>query len=336
MAEQQQMTPPKVITVTMNPTLDRTMTTHFFAPGYHNHVTEPSRLDSAGRGVNISRALFGLGVSTHAIIMLGRDANGRAYEDLLAQEQYPKTILHHSGHTRSNLVITDTGHNHETVIFDHGSTVTRDEQRAMRSTMTSLINKGDSVVFAGSLPDNVSLDTYAVLTSLVQTAGAAVAINAGGGEVLERSLKAKPVLVYLTQQQLEGLLNYPVRSDEEVIYTANQIRARGVRRVLVGMSHQQRAYLITGEGVWRADWPEVSGTHSGGVEALIAGYLAGRMKGRSFGHALRLGALMAAYTVARVGQQFGTVEDLEEHLDEATAVPCDVFDDSPHSLLSEL
>ncbi len=333
MSEAGQPIPPKVITVTLNPTLDRTMTTRFFAPGYYNHVIEPARTDPAGRGIDISRALHRLNVPTHAIILLGRDANGRAYADLLRDEHFPMTILHHSGHTRGNLVIVDAGHNHETIVFDAGSTVTKDEQRAVRTTMTNLINRGDTVVFAGSLPENVRRDTYAVLTSLVQTAGAAVAINAGGGDVLELSLQAKPVMVYLTQQQMEGLFNYPVRSDEEVIYVANEIRKRGVRRVLVGISRAERAYLVTEEGVWRAEWPEASGSHSGTVEALIAGYLAGRVRGRSFGHSLRLGALMAAYTIAHVGHQFGTLEDLETHLEEAHATPHDVFGESGGALL---
>ncbi len=322
-----QTEPAKIITVTLNPSLDRTLTTLFLAPGHYNSATSPTRLDPAGRGVNISRALHGLGVPTHAVILLGRDANGRAYEALLSDEQCPLTILHHQGHTRSNMVIVDTGHNHETVIWDQGSTVTRDEQRAVRSTMTDLINRGDAVVFAGSLPDNARRDTYALLTSLAQTAGAAVAINAGGGDVLQLSLQARPLLTYLTQRQLEGLFNYPVRSDEEVLYTINQLRKRGVRRVLVGISDANRAYLVTEEGVWMAEWPEASGSQFGSAEALVAGYLAGRVNGRPFGHALKLGALMAAYTGTQVGHEFGQFDDLEAQIDRVNVTPCDVLDD---------
>ncbi len=70
----------KVITVTLNPSLDRTVTTHFLALGYHNRTTATTRLDPAGRGVSVSRALHALGVETHAVVVLGHDANGRAYE----------------------------------------------------------------------------------------------------------------------------------------------------------------------------------------------------------------------------------------------------------------
>lgn len=317
----------KVLTVTLNPSLDRTLTTHFLAPGYHNSVSGPTRLDPAGRGVNISRALHRLGVPTHAIIVLGRDANGRAYEALLKEEAFPMTVLHHQGHTRSNMIIVDTGHNHETVIWDQGSTVTPDEQRAVRNTMTGLINRGDTVVFAGNLPDNARRDTYAVLTSLAQTAGAAVAINAGGGDVLRLSLQARPLLTYLTQHQLEVLFNYPVRSDEEVLYNINLLRKYGVRRVLVGISGATRAYLVTDEGVWMAQWPEASGSQSGSAEALVAGYLAGRVNGRPFGHALKLGALMAAYTGTQLGHEFGQFDDLEAQVDHVNVTPCDVLDD---------
>lgn len=324
--DSEQLEPTKIITITLNPSLDRTVTTHYFSPGYQNNATSPIRLDPGGRGVNISRALHRLGVPTHAVIVLGRDANGLAYEALLADEPFPRTFLYHTGHTRSNIVVVDTGHNHETTIWDQGITYTPDEQRAVRRTITRLINRGDTVVFAGSLPDNARRDTYAVLTSLAQTAGAAVAINAGGGEVLQLSLQAKPMLIYLTQQQLEALLNYPIRSDEEVLYAINKLREKNVRRALVGINDADRAYLVTEAGTWVTEWPEAAGSRGGRTEALIAGYLAGRVSKRAFGNALRLGALMAAYTGAQLGHEFGHLEDLEMHYEEVTVNACELVD----------
>ena len=47
----------KVITVTLNPSLDRTLVTNFLHIGYQNHTPESTHLDAAGAGLNISQAL---------------------------------------------------------------------------------------------------------------------------------------------------------------------------------------------------------------------------------------------------------------------------------------
>ena len=317
----------KVITVTLNPSLDRTLTTHFLSLGYHNTTTGTTRLDPAGRGVNVSRALHRLGVPTHAVMLLGNDATGRAYEALLGEEDFPMTILRRSGRTRSNIVIVDAGHNNETVILEEGEGVTRADRQATSNMLLKLIRPGDSVVFAGSLPAGVRTDVYAQLTSLSQTVGGAVAINAGGGEALAQSIQAKPALIYVTQTQLEGLFNVPVRADEDVIYCARMLRRQGVKRVLVAMEQRESAFLVTEDGVWRADWPEATGSRSGRAEALIAGYLAGRLKNRPFGHALKLGAVMAVYTGTQLGHEFGTFENMEEHVGQVLVTPFDIIDD---------
>lgn len=325
--ESGQSEPTKVITVTLNPALDRTLMTRFLSQGYHNHVTEPTRLHPAGRGVSISRALHRLGVPTHAVILVGEDPTGRAYQSLLVEEEFPMTMLRRSGQTRSNIHIYDVGHNTHTVIKDESGGVTRLDRQAVANALIRLVNPGDTVVFAGSLPGDVRTDTYAVLTSLVQTMGAVVAINAGGGEPLASSIPVRPLLIYLSQTQLEGLFNIPVRAFEDVVGCAHKLQERGVRRVLVAMEQRESAFLVTEHGTWWADWPDISATHTGRAEALIAGYLAGRLQGRSFAASLRLGALMSAYTVTRPGSEFGTMHDLEQHLEEVTVTSADTVDE---------
>jgi 1-phosphofructokinase len=323
---EQSVEPKKVITVTLNPSLDRTVTTHYLSPGYHNRATDTTRLDPAGRGVSISRALHALGVPTHAVILLGYDPNGRAYEALLSTERFPMTILRREGSTRSNIIVVDTGHNQETMLLEDCDTITRADRRMVSDALVNLIKPGDSVVFAGSLPGGVRADTYAMLTSLAQGAGAAVAINAGGGEALDQSIQARPMLIYVTQRQLEGLFNMPVRAYSDVLYCADRLCERRVRRVLIAMEESDQAFLKTETGAWITHWPQVTGTHSGHAEALIAGYLAGRLSGRPFDEALYLGGAMAAYTVSQVGHEFGTLRDIESVVDGVNVIPADEID----------
>jgi 1-phosphofructokinase len=304
--------------------------TRFLSVGYHNRVIETTRLDPAGRGVSVSRALHILGIPTHAIILLGYDATGRAYESLLVEEQFPITILRRDGRTRSNIVIKDTGQHNETVLLEDSEGVTASDLRAVADMLLQIVKQGDTVVFAGSLPNGVRADTYAWFTSLAQTIGVNVAINAGGGEALQQALQARPSLIYLTQTQIEGLFNYPVRAYEDVIHCAQQLREQGAGKVLVAMPRTDMALLVAEEGIWLVDLPGIGeGTRTGQAEAIIAGYLTGRLNQRPLDEALELGAAAAAYTASQMGNEFGALQDVEEHIDDVDVTPVEDVEDLP-------
>ncbi len=323
----------KVITVTLNPSLDRTLVVHFLALGYHNQTTDTTRLDAAGRGIGVARALHSLGVPTHAIVLVGHDATGMAYQALLAEEQFPITLLRREGNTSSRIIIKDTGHNQETEIWEASSGVTEADLQEVAEALRSLINPGDKVVFAGSLPTGVPDDTYVWLTDVAQSAGAQVAINAGGSQALRKSLRARPDLVYLSQIEAEGLFNFPVRAEEDIIHCAQVLREEGAGAVLIARMESNTALFAAEQGAWTVGWPGGVGTHSGQNAAMIAGFLAGQFISGDVDQALTLGAAAAAYTLTQVGHEFGSLKDVREHVEqvEVTPVERDKTEDSSAS-----
>ncbi|WP_119067440.1 1-phosphofructokinase family hexose kinase [Aggregatilinea lenta] len=316
--------PRKVITVTLNPSLDRTIVTHFLALGYQNRVIETTRLDPAGRAITISRALHSMGIPTHAIVLVGHGPTGRAYQALLAEEQFPISILRRNGRTRSNIIIKDTGHEHETMIMEEAEGATEEDLKQVEETLAEIIRPNDAIVFAGSLPGGLKADSYAGLTDIAQEAGALVYINAGGGEPLQESLKARPRLIYLTQIQMEGLFNFPIRTDTDVIACAHQLQDMGAARVLVAMPQIDSAVLVAEEGTWLIDLSDTAeGTRTGQTEALLAGYLAGRIRQRSLEEALQLGAATAAYATSQIGHEFGSIKDVETYAEDVNVTSVD-------------
>ena len=127
----------KVITVTLNPSLDRTLVTHYLSVGYHNRTSETTRLDPAGRGVSIARALKHLGITTHSVIGLGDDATGYAYQALIAKEQLPVTFIQRNGLTRSNVVILDTGNQTETSLIEESAGISPENLEAVKTALRS-------------------------------------------------------------------------------------------------------------------------------------------------------------------------------------------------------
>jgi 1-phosphofructokinase len=316
----------KIITVTLNPSLDRTLTVHYLALGYHNRTAETTRLDAAGKGVNISRALHKLNRETQALILLGDDATGRAYQALIEENGFPVNIARRTGATRSNIVLLDTGNKHETHLIEETDSVTRQELEAVAARLRAMIAPEDIVVFAGSLPGDAPADTYAWLTEIAHEAGAQVAVVTFG-ETLSAALKANPDLVVLDQQELEALFNHPVRAQDDVIYCMEKLREGGVGKVmaLVDEGDSDAAILISKEGRWQVSFPDVeaTGTSIGAIDALVAGFLARRVNERPLDEALELGAAAATYAVTQVGSEFGSLNEMQEYIDDADVTPLD-------------
>lgn len=305
----------KIITVTLNPSLDRTVFTHHLALGYQNHTSEPTRLDPAGRGMNISRALHRLNCPTHGILLLGDDATGRAYRALIAEEGFPIAVAQRQGRTRSNIIIVDTGTGAETHLIEESAGVPQEGFEFVVDTLQHIIAPGDVVVYAGGLPAEAYPTTYEWLTGIAHEAGAQVALVTSG-EPLSQALGANPDLIMLRQIELEAFFNHPVRVYKDVIGASDKLRELGANRVLTITSEVGGAVLVSNEGSWLSEMPVFkvgeAGTSSGVADALLSGFMAGRFQNRSLDGALALGVASAAFTASQPGNEFGSMEQAEE------------------------
>lgn len=314
------MTTKQVITVTLNPSLDRTLVTHHLAIGYHNQVADTTRLHPAGRGVNIARALTRLEIRTHAVIVLGDDATGSAYRALLAQEALPATFVTCPGTTRSNVTILDTGTGQETHIIEKSTGLTQAEVDRVADAVHARAGEGDFVIFAGSLQDGSPADSYAQIMRRVRENGAMIVLSVTS-ESTAQGIEAGPDLLATTQVELEGYFNYPVRVQEDVLYAGRSLLEKGIREVLV-VQADGHATLIAQDGAWTLTYDEETlGTHSGIKEAVLAGYVAGRAQGLPVNEALELGGAAAVYTAGQLGSEFGTREDVDALSDAVDVSP---------------
>lgn len=305
----------RIITVTLSPSLDRTITTRYLTLGYHNLAEGPMRLDPAGAGVSVSRALHRLRFPTHALVLLGTDAVARAYEALVHVEDFPVTVVRADGRTRSHTIIHDSGHENETHLEEAIPPLSEEVLQRLILALEAIVQDTDTVLFAGPLPGVRPEDTFRRLVEVSNRQGART-VAAVGVEELEEMLISDLSLVTLTQLQAERLFNFPVRGPEEVAYCAGILRERGIPAVLVQMPDTASAYLSSADG---GDWlvslaEEETGTSSGIWEALLAGLLAGRSRRQPLDAALQLGAAAASYTAGQLGSEFGTAADIAERL----------------------
>lgn len=311
----------KCLTITLNPSLDRTLTVNFLCVGYDNMVVEDTDLNPAGRGMNIAKALNSLNVNSEALVLLGNGPASEAYRVLTDDRSCPVHFVSHEGTIRSNIFIVDSGKGTHTALKEHGSDIKPEDISNFAKAMEEHINPEDYVVFAGSLPGGLSDKDYSGLIKHAQDSGARVVVDTTG-KILEDILPLKPDLIVTNQVQMEGYFNMPVRFEEDIVDCAHRLRDQGAKRVLALLSNDSGAMLSTETETL---WVEYPGNHeivtyTGTYDAMIAGYMAGRLTKQPFEKSLEMGGAAAMYTAAQVGAQFGTPTEIEDQIADVTVV----------------
>lgn len=315
----------KILTVTLNPSLDRTLFVHHLAEGYPNIVTEQTRLDPAGHGVNISRALHEMDTETHAMLLLGTDAIGSAYRALIEEEAFPTTLVRRQGLTRSNTIIFDSGKNQETKIIEEGDNFSQDQDdvELIVERLLELVQAGDTVCLSGTLPLGLPVDLYGTIIGQVRATGGK-AVLAAGGIGLEIGLKANPDIIFSRSRQLESFFNYPVRSAQDVIYSARKLSERSSgSMILISDEELQFGVIVNANGGWTADMPSMEeedseGTTSGIHDAFLGGFLSHYRDHSDMPTALKWAIAAATYTRQRPGNEFGKPEQVRELAEQVT------------------
>lgn len=91
----------RILTLTLNPALDLSVRLDAIRPGEVNR-TESTRLDAAGKGINVARVLAGLGHDVTVSGLLGAD-NETAFVRAFTECGLHDAVLRVPGETRINV-----------------------------------------------------------------------------------------------------------------------------------------------------------------------------------------------------------------------------------------
>lgn len=304
-----------IITVTLDPSLDRTLVGQNVQLGYNNLFFKRASLDPAGRGINVSRALFKLGIDTKALILLGRDPIAKSYLTLIGEEAFEVVVLRTYGFTRSSVIIKDVQNDTETHLVEESSEMSQDDIDAIAMMLKQIVKPDDLVLLGGNLPNGVSEDTYGFLTDVVQEVGGKVVIF-NTGRTHQSELAAEPELFIMSTREAEGYFNYPIRSVDDMISVCRKLLDEGAQTVLLVNQEYMTGTMVNHKEKLVLQLPiEHVGTSSGTWDALVGGLLAGDVLYDSRLESLRMAGASALYTYGQLGNAFGTIEKLKAVMD---------------------
>ncbi len=169
-----------MITVTLNPSLDRTLDVEGLEVGEVNRAVG-THLDAGGKGINVSRGLHQHGLPTVAVFPLG-GADGQVLVSQLAASGVPVRPVPIAGSTRTNITVADSrpaSRRRSTPPGRRCRPTPSSTPCAMPSPRSSIAVRG-GVVVAGSLPDGVPPTILTRLARLAADRGVPYAVDTSG------------------------------------------------------------------------------------------------------------------------------------------------------------
>ena len=300
-----------IITVTLNPALDKTVEIPDFSLDAVNRITA-MRTDPGGKGLNVSKVIAKLGGTSTVVGVLG-GTTGRRIADAMDALGIACQFTFVEGETRTNLKVIDPARHTNTDLNEPGLTVDQETLDHMRDALVAAIRPGDIVVLSGSLPKGAPADTYGSWTAACRTAGARVFLDADG-EPLAHGLAAKPYLAKPNNHELSRLTGRALETADDLLTAARTLIADGVERVVVSMGGDG-ALFVSADGAYRAEGLRVPvGSTVGAGDSMVAALAYAAEQGMADADTVRLAVATSAANVMCSGSQAAERSAVDELL----------------------
>ena len=258
-----------IVSLTLNPSLDRTIVVDRLVPGTVLRTSEPT-LEPGGKGVNLSMALTSNGIPSIAVLPVG-GTEGSVLRSLLDEAMVDSRCLAVTGRTRSNISVVD----HDGIVTklnEPGFALLDHEVTALTDLVSNCVSAGDWVVMSGSVPPDFTAGQLRSLTSRLGALGIHLAVDTSGNALIA-AIEAQPRLIKPNRDELEEIAGTSLDSISDVIDAASAVRDRGVELVRVSLGADGAVLVGPGGvlvGTSRVEYPRST---VGAGDCFLAGFL---------------------------------------------------------------
>lgn len=289
----------RVYTVTLNPSLDYTVSVENFRLGYTNRTVSES-LTVGGKGINVSTVLKHMGMESTALGFVAGFTGQEAERQLAGRGIKSGLIAVEEGLTRINVKLQSV---EGTEINGQGPKIP-EEKLAQLMGMLSELTAGDVLFLSGSIPSSLPEDTY--LRMMEKLAEGVLTVVDVSGQGLVKALPLHPFLIKPNQHELGEIFGVTLTDRLSVIPYAKKLQGMGARNVLVSLAGEGAALLAEDGSVYEAPAPEgelVNGVGAG--DSMAAGFLAGWLERLDYRHAFYMGLAAGSATAFSEGMASG-------------------------------
>ncbi|MBV9302321.1 MAG: 1-phosphofructokinase family hexose kinase [Acidobacteriaceae bacterium] len=296
-----------VLTLTVNPAIDRTITVDRLVFGDRAYIL--SRTDVAGgRGINAARVLANFGANAIAITTSGR--HNPKFEEHLKRDTFGKEIIKIRHNIRINLTIADS-QGLAIKLNELGPIVSQAEQNRIAKGVEKLLPQASWLMLCGSVPPGVDAHFYTKLIRMAAKHNVETLLDTDGDPLLH-GMEAQPSIVKPNQSEAERLLNRVLLTRTNYIEAVQQIKAMGAKFVVLSLGGRG-AVAASADGVVEVVPPQIEALSPiGAGDAMGAAMVWALGRGDSFSDALRWGVAAGTASSKLPGLGLATLEQAKE------------------------
>ena len=300
----------RVVTLTANPSLDRTLS----LPGRLDRGgvvrLAPSSTEPGGKGVNVARAVAAAGGDVVTVLPAADDDPIVAALHRLA---LPLTTVPVPAPVRTNYTLAEPDGT-TTKLNEPGAPLDESTRAALIEALHRHAEAARWVVLSGSLPPGTPLDWYADLVRSLRGTGARIAVDTSEAPLLAllaAGPDAAPDLLKPNSEELAQLTGVPeadLLADRGALLTAvAELHARGVAEVLLTLGADGALLSTADGGLWSALPPPVTVRSTVGAgDSSLAGYLLADLAGASPAERLRTAVAYGSAAASMAGSALPT------------------------------
>lgn len=305
----------KVLTVTLNPSIDKTITVEKFVPYGLNRVLK-TRQDPGGKGINVAKVLknFGVDVTVFGLIA---GSQGKLLKDFLNRAEIETDFLQIPGETRTNLKIFDESINKMTEINETGFQVTPEILDSFRNKFKESIQGAAMVVLSGSLPPGIPDDFYAECIAVAKSEGIKTVLDADAG-ALSEGIKAVPYAVKPNIHELELLNGRHFTNSNEVVDAVKALINTGIEIVIVSMG-ADGAIVANKDEAYKVDsWDIAVKSATGAGDSMVGSLVYSLLRNDSLYEIAKITTAAGTITASKEGTQICTGNEVLQSLENVT------------------
>lgn len=297
-----------IITVTLNPALDKTIEIDEFKIDSVNRIVS-TRVDAGGKGINVSKVIKELQYKSLALGFLG-GSSGSQIKNYLDDLNIDNEFLLVKGETRTNLKIIDKVNKTHTDINENGPSLGKQDITNIKEKIMQHCEEGSLVVLSGSVPNEVSTSVYGEIIKAVKSKGGKVILDAEG-ELLMEGIKAGPYMVKPNIDELEKAFGISINNEEEIIETAKKVLEYGVKYVVISLGSEGSIFIST-DTVAKVKGIKVQVKSTVGAgDSMVAALAVATEKGYTLEEAIKLACATSTANVMTEGTQTGRLVDID-------------------------
>lgn len=283
-----------ILIITLNPLLERRLSYNNVRYGSVNR--NPSlEIKPGGKGINLSRQLKHLGLSSYNLIFTGGN-DGKVYRDILRREGFEFSSVQTESETRFASIIVEQEVVRITSFFSNDPVIAEKECDEFISRIDKMIKNCEIVVFSGSSPKGAEK----IIPAAIEIANKydKVSVCDTYGLPLAESINNSPTIIHNNFDEIKMSLGLKLTEESQIISHLQSLYSTGIKRQYL-TDGEKPFFAANFDYFYKVHPPQVKTIDStGSGDSFVAGIIYGWHNNLVFEDSLRFAAALGAINAA--------------------------------------